>query len=81
MLHYAIRRGADVPSTHCHLHLWQTALALLESDFESGRVVEADLVTNREIRLVPIQECVEALIGLVTPEQTATLQAKYSNGH
>ena len=78
MLNYAIRSGVDVPLTHHHLRLWQTALALLESDFKAGRVVEADLVTNRQIRVVPIEECIEALTGLVTPEQTTELQTKYS---
>ena len=78
MVHYGIKNGHGLPSSHHHLRLWQTALALVESDFKAARVVEADLVTNREIRVVPLAECLEALAGLVTPEQTAELQNKYS---
>jgi len=78
MLHYAIKNEVGVPSSRYHLRLRQAALALLDSDSKACRIIEADLVTNREIRVIPVAECIEALAGLVTPEEIAELQRKYS---
>ena len=65
-------------------HLWQATLVLLEENCKAGhavkgnRVTEVDLATGKTIRIVPPAECKAAVAQVMTPEQIAQIQQRYS---